>query len=115
MRKDQKYYYPHMRKRIARHSLVSVSLAAMAASLLYSGAAHAEPAVYFNEDANVGIQRFKDTVDAADAAYNAANPGSTRTSLIYEYDILSTSGSLFPECADGHAVHDGCHSVVGVQ
>ncbi|RAN36816.1 hypothetical protein HY11_11270 [Hyphomonas pacifica] len=70
-------------------------MAAMAASLLYSGAAHAEPAVYFNEDANVGIQRFKDTVDAADAAYNAANPGSTRTSLIYEYDILSTSGSSF--------------------
>ena len=84
-----------MHKGMSRRVWASASMAAMAVSLMYAGAAHADPAVYFNEDATVGIQKFKDTVDSADAAYNAANPGSTRSSLIYEYDILSTSGSSF--------------------
>ena len=84
-----------MRKVISRCARASVSTVAVTVSLFYAGVAHAAPAVYFNEDADEGMQAFKDTVADADDAYNTDNPGSPRSSVIYEYDILSTSGDEF--------------------
>ncbi|MFN3911389.1 autotransporter domain-containing protein [Hyphomonas sp.] len=83
------------RNRGFARSIAQVSRAALAASLLSSGIANADPAVFFNEDVNAGIQTFVNTIQAADANYNAANPGATRTSHVYAFDIQNTSGGSF--------------------
>lgn len=63
---------------------------------MVSMTAHADPAVFFNDDLNAGLQTFLDTAVAADAAYNAANPSSpTQTSLIFKYDLSVISGYRF--------------------
>ena len=72
-----------------------MSLTAIATSLGTFSPASADPAVYFNDDVDEGIQTFEDTIDAADNAYNSDNPGSTRESHIYEFDILNTTGDTF--------------------
>ncbi|MFN3609915.1 MAG: autotransporter-associated beta strand repeat-containing protein [Hyphomonas sp.] len=91
------------RKRAFARSLTHVSRAAIAASILTSGIANADTAVYFNDDAAAGIQTFVDTIAAADANHNANNPGATQTSHIYEFDILNTSGSTFLVISGGGA------------
>ncbi|SHN64792.1 autotransporter-associated beta strand repeat-containing protein [Erythrobacter sanguineus] len=58
-------------------------IAACAASTAF-----AEPAVFFNDDRDAGRTTFRNTVQAADA-----NAG--QTSVIYEIDILNTTGSIF--------------------
>lgn len=83
------------RKRVFARSLAHVSRAAIAACILTSGIASADPAVFFNDDTAVGIQTFTDTIQAADANYNASNPSTPRTSHVYSFDILNTSGSSF--------------------
>ena len=83
------------RKRTLARSIAAVSLTAIAASILSSGTAAADPAVYFNDDVDAGIQTFEDTITAADNAYNNDNPGSTRSSTIYAFDILNTTGDTF--------------------
>lgn len=83
------------RKREFARSLTHVSRAALAASILSSGIANAETAVFFNDDIAAGKQTFVDTITAADANHNASNQGTTQTSHIYEFDILNTTGSDF--------------------
>jgi len=91
------------RNRMLARSFTAASLTAIAAALLYSGTAAADPAVYFNDDVAAGIQTFEDTITAADNAYNADNPGSTQTSHIYEFDILNTTGDTFLVIGSGGA------------
>jgi autotransporter-associated beta strand protein len=83
------------RNRMLARSFAAASLTAIAVAIISSGTAAAEPAVYFNDDVEAGIETFEDTVAAADAAYNADNPGANRTSHIYAFDILNTTGSSF--------------------
>ncbi|AKM10669.1 autotransporter domain-containing protein [Croceicoccus naphthovorans] len=71
------------------------STAILAAGVLPVQPALADPAVFFNEDLNAGLQTFLDTTDAADQAYNDANPGATQDSLIFQYDITNTSSNRF--------------------
>ena len=63
---------------------------------IFSMTAHANPAVFFNDDLNAGLQTFLDTAAAADAAYNAANPsGPTHSSLIFQLDLSTITGYRF--------------------
>jgi outer membrane autotransporter protein len=71
--------------------MVSAAALAVAAGNLVPQAAMAVPAVFFNDNLNLGRQRFLDVVSAADTAFNAANPGSSRASTIFELDILNNS------------------------
>ncbi len=64
---------------------------AVVAGTLVPQAAMAVPAVFFNDNLNLGRQRFLDVVTAADTAFNAANPGANRASTIFELDILNNS------------------------
>lgn len=54
--------------------------------------AAATPAVFFNADTAVGLDTFNQTIANADAAYNLANPSTTRTTTIYEFNF-NTAGS----------------------
>src|SRR3546814_12853452 len=62
----------------------ATSTAAIATGLIFVATnAGATPAVFFNDDLVAGEQTFVDTAAAADAAYNAANPGATQDSVIF--------------------------------
>ncbi|AKM10985.1 autotransporter-associated beta strand repeat-containing protein [Croceicoccus naphthovorans] len=78
-----------------RKNRFMASTAILAAAVLPVQSALADPAVYFNEDLNAGLQTFLDTADAADQAYNDANPGATQDSLIFQYDITNISSDRF--------------------
>lgn len=67
--------------------------------------AFAAPAVFFNDDTATGLQTFADTVAAADAAYNAANPGSTQQSTIFAIDLNNSTGSSFSVTSNGQTVY----------
>lgn len=74
----------------------AASMLALAACL--SGAAsgaHAVPAVFFNEDLAAGEQTFVNVAAAADAAYNAAHPGASQSSIVFRVDITSSSTDVF--------------------
>ena len=78
-----------------KRSMVLASSLLGSASL-FSITAHANPAVFFNDDLNAGLQTFLDTAAAADAAYNSANPsGPTQSSLIFQLDLSTITGYRF--------------------
>src|SRR3546814_1106637 len=70
----------------------ATSTAAIATGLIFvATTAGATPAVFFNDDLVAGEQTFVDTAAAADAAYNAANPGATQDSVIFRIDLTNRS------------------------
>ncbi len=84
----------------------SVSASAIIASIVAGTiAAHATPAVFFNADLVAGEQTFRDTATAADAAYNAANPGATQSSDIFRIDLTNLTGSNFAVMSGGTTVY----------
>src|SRR3546814_13479159 len=74
----------------------ATSTAAFATGLIFVATnAGATPAVFFNDDLVAGEQTFVDTAAAADAAYNAANPGATQDSVIFRLDLTNSTGNQF--------------------
>lgn len=73
--------------------LKTAATLAVVAGPVVPQAAMAVPAVFFNDNLNLGRQRFLDVVTAADTAFNAANPGASRAATIFELDILNNSTS----------------------
>jgi hypothetical protein len=69
-----------------------------------TSAAFADPAVFFNGDLAAGENTFLNTLAAADAAYNAANPGATQSSNIFRFDLTNTTGSDFSTTSNGTTV-----------
>tara|TARA_R100000501_G_scaffold4652_1_gene10049 strand:+ start:139252 stop:144159 length:4908 start_codon:yes stop_codon:yes gene_type:complete len=61
--------------------------------------------VFFNDDTAAGMQTFRDTVTAADAAYNADNPGATQQSTVFSIDITSSTGSSFSVTENGQTIY----------
>ncbi|MEH6809537.1 MAG: autotransporter domain-containing protein [Hyphomonas oceanitis] len=76
-------------------ALGSASVFTLVLAVLAPGTASATPAVFFNEDTSAGLQTFIDTVLAADASFNTANPTTPHTSDVYTFDILNTTGGQF--------------------
>lgn len=83
------------RKRFIGRALGSASFLTLALAAMAPGTASAAPAVFFNDDTAAGLQTFIDTVLAADASFNTANPTTPRTSDIYQFDILNSTGGRF--------------------
>ncbi|MBU1289247.1 MAG: autotransporter domain-containing protein [Alphaproteobacteria bacterium] len=83
------------RKHFIGRALGSASFLTLALAAMAPGTASATPAVFFNEDTSAGLQTFIDTVLSADAAFNTTNPTTPRTSDIYKFDILNTTGGTF--------------------
>ncbi|WP_028964945.1 beta strand repeat-containing protein, partial [Sphingomonas phyllosphaerae] len=84
----------------------SVSASAVVTAIVAGAvAAHATPAVFFNADLVAGEQTFRDTATAADAAYNAANPGATQSSDIFRIDLTNLTGSNFAVTSGGTTVY----------
>tara|TARA_R110000787_G_scaffold8094_3_gene27068 strand:- start:16972 stop:20142 length:3171 start_codon:yes stop_codon:yes gene_type:complete len=83
------------RKHFIGRALGSASVFTLALAVLAPGTASATPAVFFNEDTSAGLQTFINTVLAADASFNTANPTTPHTSDIYQFDILNTTGGKF--------------------
>ena len=87
----------------ARHSISRFALAS--ALGLAASPVLADPAVFFNDDSAAGIQTFQNVIAAADAAYNAANPGATQQSTVFAIDLLSNTGSQFSVTSGGQTVY----------
>ncbi|WP_294197536.1 autotransporter domain-containing protein [uncultured Sphingomonas sp.] len=84
----------------------SVSASAFVTAIVAGAVtAHAAPAVFFNADLIAGEQTFRDTAAAADAAYNAANPGATQSSDIFRIDLTNVTGSNFAVTNGGTTVY----------
>ncbi len=84
----------------------SVSASAFVTAIVAGAVtAHAAPAVFFNADLIAGEQTFRDTAAAADAAYNAANPGATQSSDIFRIDLTNVTGSNFAVTSGGTTVY----------
>jgi outer membrane autotransporter protein len=85
------------------NSISSVALAATFGGVTTS--ALASPAVFFNDDTAAGLQTFTNVINAADAAYNAANPGATQQSNIFAIDLNNSTGGTFSVSANGQTVY----------
>ena len=65
---------------------------------------HAATRALFPDADPLPSTTFEDTIAAADNAYNNDNPGSTRSSTIYAFDILNTTGDTFLVIGAGGAL-----------